>query len=156
MLPTEDLDRLLGERPEKFRSLPPYTNASLISRGHPTYSINSLPCNPSQLQPSCLPAPRSHYTNNQLQPPCYQPPGSSPLSKSFTLYSPCGQQTATGGLNSPVAPKMPPVYGTTSQADFSGGPRSMQEFLLEGDASYDVDTLDPSLIDLQLQGMPIK
>lgn len=28
----------------------------------------------------------------------------------------------------------------------------MQEMLLEGDASYDIDTLNPSLTDLQLQG----
>ncbi|XP_074535633.1 forkhead box protein N1 [Halichoeres trimaculatus] len=149
MAKPEDLDRLLGERPEKFRSLPPYTNASLIPRGPPaTYSINSL----SQLQPSCLPAPHLQYANNQLQQPCYQTPGSAHLSKSFPLYSPCGQQAATGSLNSPVAPKMPPVYSAAQQADYTAGPRSMQEFLLEGDASYDIDTLDPSLVDLQLQG----
>lgn len=29
----------------------------------------------------------------------------------------------------------------------------MQEFLLEGDTTYDIDMLNPSLTDLQLQGM---
>lgn len=38
------------------------------------------------------------------------------------------------------------------QTESSVGPRSMQDLLLEGEASYDVDTLNPSLIDLQLQG----
>ncbi|KAF7656648.1 hypothetical protein LDENG_00038230 [Lucifuga dentata] len=79
-------------------------------------------------------------------------------SDSFSLYSPCGQQpavsipSASGNLNSPVAGKMPPVYNSALQAQYSVSHRSTQDFLLEGDGTYDIDTLNPSLTDLQLQG----
>uniref|UniRef100_UPI0037E81BF4 forkhead box protein N1 n=1 Tax=Semicossyphus pulcher TaxID=241346 RepID=UPI0037E81BF4 len=148
----EDLDRLLGERPEKFRALPPYTNHTLISRGAPTYGINSLSCNPAQLQPPCLPIRCSQYANIQPHQPCYLPPGAAHLSNSFALYSPCGQPPATESLTSPMAPKMPPAYNAVLQAEYSTGQRSMHDFVLDGDGSYDIDMLDPSLTDLQLQG----
>lgn len=51
-----------------------------------------------------------------------------------------------------MAGKMPPVYHASAQAEYGVGPRSMQDFQLEGDATYDIDTLNPSLTDLQLQG----
>ncbi|CAJ1065570.1 LOW QUALITY PROTEIN: forkhead box protein N1 [Xyrichtys novacula] len=152
MAKPEDLDCLLGERPEKFRSLPPYTNTTLLSRGPPTYGIASISSSPAQLQPPCLPVPCSQYANIQPQQPCYLSPSTAHLSNSFALYSLCGQPAAAASLNSHVAPKMPPVYSAAPQADYTAGHRSMQEFLLEGDATYDVDTLDPSLTDLQLQG----
>ncbi|KAM6987853.1 forkhead box protein N1 isoform 4-T4 [Tautogolabrus adspersus] len=152
MAKPEDLDHLLGERPEKFRSLPPYTNSASLSRGNPTYSIPSLSCNQAQLQPPCLPILHSQYANIQTQQPCYLSSGTAHLSNSFALYSPCGQPAAPGSLNSTVAQKMSPVYNAAPQADYSTGRRSIQDFLLEGDASYDIDMLDPSLIDLQLQG----
>ncbi|XP_041653994.1 forkhead box protein N1 [Cheilinus undulatus] len=151
MAKPEDLDQLFGGRPEKFRSLPPYTNSTLLSRGAPAYDITSLACSPAQLHPPCVPVLRSHYANIQPQQPCYLPPGAAHLGNSFALYSPHGQSTVTGSLNSPVAQKVPPVY-SVAQADYSAGHRSMQDFLLEGDASYDIDALDPSLTDLQLQG----
>ncbi|XP_051254158.1 forkhead box protein N1 isoform X2 [Dicentrarchus labrax] len=148
----EDLDRLLGERPEKLKSLPPYTNPALLSRVTPIYSTTSSSCSPAQLQPPCLSIRRPHYSHIQPQLPSYLLPAAANPSNSFALYSPCGQPTATGGLNSPMAGKMPPVYNAALQAEYSVGPRSMQDFLLEGDASYDIDTLNPSLTDLQLQG----
>ena len=49
-----------------------------------------------------------------------------------------------------MAGKMPPAYSGTPQAEYSS--RSMQDLLVEGDVSYDIDTLNPSLTDLQLQG----
>lgn len=51
-----------------------------------------------------------------------------------------------------MAGKMPPVYGTP-QVECSVGSKSVQDLLLEGESSYDVDTLNPSLTDLQLQGI---
>lgn len=47
---------------------------------------------------------------------------------------------------------MPPVYNAALQTEYSVGHRNMQDLLLEGDGSYDIDTLNPSLTDLQLQG----
>ncbi|XP_071353008.1 forkhead box protein N1 [Trachinotus anak] len=150
----EDLDRLLGQRPDKLRSLPPYTSPAHLSRVAPVYSTTSSSCSPPQLRP-CQPVRRPQYAI-QPQQPCYLPPAAAHPSNSFTLSSSCGQQHAagfpSGGLNSPVAGKMPPVYNSALQAEYSFGPRSMQDLLLEGDASYDIDTLNPTLTDLQLQG----
>ncbi len=153
---TEDLDRLLGERLNKLRSLPLYPNSALLSRVAPIYGSTSSSCAPAQLQSPCIPIRRPEYSNIQPQQPCYLPPAAAHPSNSFALYSPCGQPTATGGLNSPMAGKMPPDYSATLQAEYSVGPRSMQDFLLEGDTSYDIDMLNPSLTDLQLQGTRVR
>ncbi|KAI3353766.1 hypothetical protein L3Q82_004997 [Scortum barcoo] len=148
----EDLDRLLGERPDKLRSLPPYTSPASLSRVAPLYGTTSSSCVPARLQPSCIPSRRPDYANIQPQQPCYLPPATAHPTNSFPRYPPCGQTTATGSLNSPMAGKMPSDYSAALQAEYSVGPRSMQDFLLEGDTSYDIDTLNPTLTDLQLQG----
>ncbi|XP_072248638.1 forkhead box protein N1 [Leuresthes tenuis] len=148
----EDLDRLLGEKPEKLRSLPPYTS---LSRVTPNYSTT---CSPAQLQPACQPPRCSHYIQIQPQQPYHLPPAAPHPSISFGLFSPSGQQCAAGiksaggCLNSIMAGKMPPLHSATLQTEYSVGPRALQDMLLEGDTSYDIDTLNPSLTDLQLQG----
>lgn len=150
----EDLDRLLGERPDKLRSLPPYTNPTLLSRVAPVYTTTSPPCTAAQLRPPCLPIRRPQYDHIHPQQTSYLPPAAAHPSNSFVLYSPCAQQpAATGSQSSPVAGKMSSVYNAALQAECSVGPRSMQDLLLEGDGSYDIDALNPSLTDLQLQGM---
>ncbi|XP_076027471.1 forkhead box protein N1 [Genypterus blacodes] len=148
----EDLDRLLGVRPDQLSSLPPYTNSPRSSRVAPVYPPSSSSCSPAQLR---RPIQRSQYSH--IPPPaqhsCYFPPTAHQPSDSFSIYSPCGQQlSALGHLNSPVAAKMPPIYPSALQAEYSFSHRSAQDFLLDVDASYDVDTLNPSLTDLQLQG----
>ncbi|XP_035796988.2 forkhead box protein N1 isoform X2 [Amphiprion ocellaris] len=144
----EELDRLLGEKPDKLRPLPSFTSPALLSRVAPIYSTASSSC--TRLRPVCQPFRRSQYPHIQPQQPCYLPDAHP--NNSFALYSPCEQQSATANLNSPMAGKMPPLYNGTLQAEYSAGPKSMQDLLLEGEASYDVDTLNPSLTDLQLQG----
>ncbi|KAE8295363.1 Forkhead box protein N1 Winged-helix transcription factor nude [Larimichthys crocea] len=144
----ECLDRLLGDEPDKQRSLPLYTNNALLSRVSPIFSSTSSSRTPPQAQPPCVSIRHPEYASIQPQLPCYVPHAAAYPS----MYSPCGQPTANGSLNSPIAGKIPSAYNGTTQADCSDGPRIMQEFLLEGDASYDVDTLNPSLTDLQLQG----
>ena len=47
---------------------------------------------------------------------------------------------------------MPQVYSTTLQVDCGMGPKSMQELLMDGDTSNDIDMLNPSLTDLQIHG----
>ncbi|XP_073348942.1 forkhead box protein N1 [Pagrus major] len=148
----ECLDRLMAERPEKHRSLPPYTTPALLSRLTPIYSTSSSSCTPAQVQPPCPSICGPQYAHIQPQQPCYQPPMAAHPSISFALYSPCGEPAADGSLNSPIAGKMPPPYNCSLQAEYTVGPRSMQDFLMEGDAGYDIDTLNPSLTDLQLQG----
>ncbi|XP_067363627.1 forkhead box protein N1 isoform X1 [Channa argus] len=153
MAKPEDLDRLLGERSDKLRSLPPYTNPALLSRVAPIYTTTS-----AQLRTPCLPTRRPQYAHIQPQQPTYLPSASAHPSNSFALYSPCAQQpaagipSATGSQSSLVAGKMPPVYNAALQAEYSVGLRSMQDLMLEGDGSYDIDALNPSLTDLQLQG----
>lgn len=146
---SECLDRLLGEKPDKLRSFPPYLGAAL-SRVPPVCNPTSTSCPPALLQPS---GPSAHHHHVQSQQPCYlSPPAAAHPSSPFALYSPCGQPPAPGSLNSPMAGKMPPDYSAALQAEYSFGPRSIQDFLLEGDSGYDIDTLNPSLTDLQLQG----
>lgn len=159
-LSTEDLDRLLGERPDKLRCLPPYSGSGPSSRVPPVYSTGSLSCSPASLKPPCQPVRRLHYTHTQPQPACYFPPAAAHPSNTFTLSSACGQQPASGfslgGLNSPMAGKMPPAYNCVVQAEYGAGSRSLQDFMMEGDVSYDIDTLNPSLTDLQLQGTTLE
>uniref|UniRef100_A0A4W5MA69 Forkhead box N1 n=1 Tax=Hucho hucho TaxID=62062 RepID=A0A4W5MA69_9TELE len=135
----EDLDRLLGERPEILKSLPFY---------HQT----PLPCRPLQ-RPHYPHVPPSTLTVNQH--PRYMSPTTP---HPFSFYSPCGQQPPSaippnvGTLGSPLAGQTPPNCSTTIQAEYDVGPRSIQELQLDGDASNDIDTLNPSLTDLQLHG----
>ncbi|XP_068601919.1 forkhead box protein N1 [Brachionichthys hirsutus] len=148
----ESLDRLLGDRLDRFRTLPPYSSAALLPGVTPAYSSTSSSGTQDHLQPPRLSLLYPHYAHTKPQPPCYLPTATVHPSTSFAVYSPCGQPNAPGGLNSPTVGNMAPVYSATLQAEYGPGPRSMQDFLLEGDASYDIDTLDPSLTDLQLQG----
>lgn len=145
---TECLDRLMAERPEKHRSLPLYPTPALLSRVTPIYSTSSSFCTPSQVQPPCPSINHPQYAHFQPQLPCYQPPMAAHPSKSFALYSPCGEPAAAESLSSPMASKMPPPYNL--QAEYTVGLRSMQDFMNEGDTGYDIDTLNPSLTDLQL------
>ncbi|KAM6932916.1 forkhead box protein N1 [Xenentodon cancila] len=154
----EDLDRLLGEKLDKFRSLPPYTNMTSFSRVGSIYSTTSSSDAPPQLQSACQPIQPSQHAHIQPQQPRNLPLTATCPSNSYSLFSPCGQlpaadvTSAPGSLTSPIAGKMPPVYSAALLAEYSAGPRGMQDMLLEGDASYDIDTLNPSLTDLQLQG----
>uniref|UniRef100_A0A4W6DNK9 Forkhead box N1 n=1 Tax=Lates calcarifer TaxID=8187 RepID=A0A4W6DNK9_LATCA len=137
MAKPEELERLVGARPDKLRSLPPYPGLS--SRVGPIYSATSSSCSPAQLRPSCQPVRHPQYAHIRPQQPCYVPPAVAHPSNSFALYSPCAQQPAagvppsTGGLNSPIAGKMPPVYNYAMQAEYGVGLRSMQDLVLEGD-----------------------
>lgn len=150
---SECLDRLLGEKPDKLRSLPPYLSASLFSRVPPVGNPTSTSCTPALLQPSRPSAHHPQHHHVQSQQPCYlSPPAAAHPSSPFALYSPCGQPLTPGSLISPMAGKMPPDYSAALQAEYSFGPRSIQDLLPEGDSGYDIDTLNPSLTDLQLQG----
>uniref|UniRef100_A0A3P9MNH8 Forkhead box N1 n=1 Tax=Oryzias latipes TaxID=8090 RepID=A0A3P9MNH8_ORYLA len=158
MAKPEDLDHLLGEKPDKFRHLPPYTSTASLARVAPLCSTTSSTCAPIQFQSTPQHTRSSQYSHIQPQQPYYLPPTAAHPSNSFALYSPCepqpaaGVPAATGSLNSPTAGKMPPVFNTALQAEYSVSPRGMQDLLLEADTSCDIDTLNPSLIDLQLHG----
>lgn len=136
-----------------MRSLPPYS-----TRVAPVHSLASSPLTPAQPQPACRPIQSSQYAHLQPGQHYYPPPAAAQPCNSFVLYSPCGQQPAAdiplaaGCLNSPVAGKRPRFCTVGLPAEFSVSPRGMQDLLQDGDTSYDIDTLNPSLTDLQLQG----
>ncbi|CAG13961.1 unnamed protein product [Tetraodon nigroviridis] len=130
----------MGEEVEKWGGKEGVRVRGRMGRGaQPRLSGLSGPCAPCahiQPQQSCYPAPASVHVGNP-----------------FALHSPCAQTTAVGGLNSPPAGLVPPVYSGSLQAEYSVSARSVQDFVTEGFASgYDVDALNPSLTDLQLQG----
>ncbi|XP_064828776.1 forkhead box protein N1-like [Oncorhynchus masou masou] len=156
----EDLDRLLGERPGNLKSLPFYHQTPLArstTNYNPTPSSFTSsqppePCRPLQ-HPLYPHVPPSTLTVNQH--PRYM---SQTTPHPFSFYSPCGQQPPSGippnvgTLGSPLVGQTPSNCSATIQAEYKFGPRSMQELQLEGDASNDIDTLNPSLTDLQLHG----
>ncbi|XP_047246918.1 forkhead box protein N1 [Girardinichthys multiradiatus] len=160
MAKPEDFDHLLGEKPDKLRSLPPYpnTNTATSKRVGPMYSPTRSPLNSAQPAPAYQPNRQSDYSHRQPHQPYYLPHTTVQPSNPFALYSPCGQQPAagvpspSGCLNSPIAGKMPPVYSLGLLGEYNVGLRGMHELLQDGDTSYDIDTLNPSLTDLQLQG----
>ncbi|KAI4883169.1 hypothetical protein NFI96_013924 [Prochilodus magdalenae] len=147
----EELDHLLGERPEKLKSL----SAHLDNHIYPQYSRVSMPpsYNPG------TPLRRPHYSHYSLpsqtlsQQHSYLP--SNP--HTFSFYPPITQQPSTrlpsrtGSLDSPLPAHTPPSYSVALQASQSSA-GSMQELLMDGELSNDIDTLNPSLTDLQLQG----
>nr|XP_057936518.1 forkhead box protein N1 [Doryrhamphus excisus] len=127
----EDLDRLLGERPNKLRSMPSYTRSADV------YGTKA-----TQEQPHSAPSRRPQYSQT------YYPPSQPFLS----LHQPYGQQSTDDHPNSNSSGKLPLAYSAAPQAEFSVGLKSLHDLLLDGDATYDVDVLNPSLTDLQLQG----
>lgn len=157
LISTEDLDHLLGERPDKLKSVPLYNNRTSLSRFAQTYTTSSSFTSP-QVQES-IRHPQCSRISDLSQRSCYLPPAAPHPSNSFPLYSSCRQHSSPDipstmeSLNQPMAGRMPLVHSTAMQAEYSVAPRSMQDFLLEGDTSYDIDTLNPSLTDLQFQGM---
>lgn len=147
LIPTEELDHLLGERPEKLKSLnnQSYSHFSRVSIS-PSYSPGTSFRRPHY----------SHYSlPSQTAPP--QHPYLPPTSHNFSYYPPITQQPSTqlpprtGSLDSPLPAHTPPSYCAALQANHCAA-ESMQELLMEGELSNDIDTLNPTLTDLQLQG----
>ncbi|KAJ0022132.1 hypothetical protein NQD34_009622, partial [Periophthalmus magnuspinnatus] len=134
MAKPEDLDHLLGEKPNKFKTLSTcntmsarahmYTTASCYSSEHPR-----PPCSYSQHYP------KSQYHSHSAPNP----------DLSYPLCPPYSQH-----MLPPRCLKIPPAYSEIPHDGHSG--RSMYELLLDGDTGCDIDTLNPSLTDLQLQG----
>ncbi|XP_016337160.1 forkhead box protein N1-like [Sinocyclocheilus anshuiensis] len=156
----EELERLLGERPEKFKSLGAH------------FSLPSSHSHSQPLRVAMHPAyghQPVHYTSVLHQKSLYNtlpsqtvippPPYISPDPLSFSYYPPVTHQPSaghpssprTGSMDSPLPAHTPPSYSTALQAGYSAS-ASMQELLLDGEISNDVDALNPSLTDLQLHG----
>ncbi|KAJ7995764.1 hypothetical protein DPEC_G00247970 [Dallia pectoralis] len=158
----EDLDRLLGERPEKLKIFPSYQCQTPLTRCSTNYNTTtssfapSQPCEPHSPPLRCPVYPQvSSPPIKVSQAPGYQSPNTGhPLS----FYSPSFQQLPSGvpsnvgTLGCPLVEQTPTTYGATLHADYGVGYRNMQELLMEGEANNDIDTLNPSLTDMQLNG----
>ncbi|XP_018603965.1 forkhead box protein N1 [Scleropages formosus] len=139
----EELDRLLGDRPGKWKPL----------QGQPAHPHGHT-------HAPCFGPPQSPVGSHALQ-QNQRSPSSQPLLQllpsSFPYCYPNGQRhisampPGTADLESPRLVHDHPGYGAALQASHCA-PKGMQELLLEGDLCNDVDTLNPSLTDLQLHG----
>nr|XP_055052654.1 forkhead box protein N1 [Misgurnus anguillicaudatus] len=149
----EELERLLGERPEKLKTLGAHFSLqSSHTHSHPLRvgmypSYGQPPVHESSIQPQK--SPYSPLSPQTVHPP---PPYVSPEHLAFSFYSPLSQlPCASHPLDSPLPAHTPPSYSTALQASL-GTAGGMQELLLEGEMSNDVDALNPTLTDLQLHG----
>lgn len=147
--PAECLDRLLGERPNKFRH---HSSTALLPRVATAFNATatSRPAAPPRL--SGMSGPCAAYAHVQPRQSCYPAPALAHVGSTFALHSPCAQTAAVGGLSSPPVGMVPPVDSCSLQAQYGVSSRSIQDFMTEGFTGYDVDALNPSLTDLQLQG----
>ncbi|KAA0702064.1 Forkhead box protein N1 [Triplophysa tibetana] len=155
----EELERLLGERPEKLKNLGAYFSLHSHIHSHPL----RVSMHPSYGQPlvheTSVQHQKSHYSPLPSQTVHQPPPYLSPDSSAFSFYSPVSQlpcagnppSPRTGNLDSPLPAHTPPSYSTTLQAGH-GTVGGMQDLLLEAEINNDVDALNPSLTDLQLHG----
>ncbi len=156
----EELERLLGERPEKLKSLgahfslpSSHTHSQPLRVAmHPAYGHQPV-------HDTSVPHQQSLYNPLPSQTVIPPPPYLSPDPLSFSYFPPVTHQPSvghpssprTGCLDSPLPAHTPPSYSTALQAGHSTT-ASMQELLLDGEISNDVDALNPSLTDLQLHG----
>ncbi|KAG1951814.1 forkhead box protein N1 [Pimephales promelas] len=156
----EELERLLGERPEKLKTLGSHFSLpsshthsqSLRVAMHPAYGHQPV-------HETSVPHQKSIYSPLPSQTVIPPPPYLPPDTLAFPYHSPVTHQPSaghpsiprTGSLDSPLPAHTPPSYSTALQAGHSTT-ASMQELLLDGEISNDVDTLNPSLTDLQLHG----
>uniref|UniRef100_W5LEM5 Forkhead box N1 n=1 Tax=Astyanax mexicanus TaxID=7994 RepID=W5LEM5_ASTMX len=146
----EELDHLLGERPEKQKSLSSHLN----NHTYPQFPRVTMP--PSYSPGIHLRKPQyTHYSLPTQAVPQHPYLPSNP--HAFSFYPSISQQPSTqlpsrtGNLDSPLPAHTPPSYSAALQASHSAA-GSMQELLMEAELSNDIDTLNPSLTDLQLQG----
>ncbi|MGH0173564.1 UNVERIFIED_CONTAM: hypothetical protein FKN15_065699 [Acipenser sinensis] len=161
----EELDLLLGDKPVKYKvsstlsPLPASHPSALLIQGHPSFAM----------APSFTSAQRSMSSQvhrHPLQVPTgalsHQPLFLPPAPQGFPHFSPNGHQQPSSGippneppqastLSSPLPAQTPPIHRASLQAEHSTS-QSMQELLMEGELSNDIDTLNPSLTDFQLQG----
>ncbi|XP_051965433.1 forkhead box protein N1-like [Xyrauchen texanus] len=153
----EELERLLGEIPEKQKTLGAYFS---LSSSHIHSQPERVGMHTSYRQPSVHETivlhqkPLYSHLHSQTVPP--PPPYISPDSLGSSYYSPVtqlpsiGHPSRTGNLDSNLPAHTSPNYSTALQGSHSAA-GGIHELLLEGEFN-DVDALNPSLTDLQLHG----
>ncbi|XP_048837504.1 forkhead box protein N1 [Brienomyrus brachyistius] len=141
----EELERLLGERPQKWKL------SEVHSYGQTLLPRGVSPCFPT-LQQRLSGHVLRHSQQGSAFPPAQQSQSPWPHDDQHLHHRP--PEHSAFPYYPPSRPCMLEThlpYSTALQAN-SGTPQSMQELLLEGETSNDVDALNPSLTDLQLHG----
>ncbi|XP_075445385.1 forkhead box protein N1 [Ascaphus truei] len=177
MAKPEDLDKLIGDRTEKLRStLMACNGAGLANASAMQLSIHAPLCEPTISSPVPTSLQTMHDVSGSLhckkqlaghQPPCY-----TSLPHGFPQISPAMIQQSHGisqnhfsspnnqrelraqSINpqdSPIPAHTPPLHNMEMLTDHSPT-RTMQDNLIEGELSNDIDALNPSLTDFELQG----
>ncbi|XP_062409097.1 forkhead box protein N1 [Sardina pilchardus] len=154
----DELDHLLEDRADKTKSSSVRLNhrqtyPALRKQGYDTVSSHGPP-QPREHDPHSHRQPLYSYSPSAAsQQPPYQPHNSTVYPFQCTVTQQPGTifPSNMGALESPLPAQTPPSYSAALQAN-QGVSQSMHELLLEGDLSTDIDTLNPSLTDLQLYG----
>ncbi|XP_041920549.1 forkhead box protein N1 [Alosa sapidissima] len=154
----DELDHLLEDRADKIKSSSVRLNhrqtyPALRKQGYDTVSPH-VPTQPREHDPHSHRQPLYSYSSPAAsQRPPYLPhnPTVFPFQCIVTQQPGTILPSNIGALESPLPAQTPPSYSAALQAN-NGVSQSMQELLLEGDQSTDIDMLNPSLTDLQLHG----
>lgn len=162
---SEDLDKLIGERTEKLRSTLLACSASSLMNTSASMQLTMHEQNISTLQPMHEVSESMH---GKKQPPCYNSlPHGYPQISPAMIQQPHGlaqnhfssadnqDEINTQPLNpqdSPIPAHTPPLHNIKMITEHSPT-RTMHDHLIEGELSTDIDALNPSLTDFELQGM---
>nr|DBA34280.1 TPA: hypothetical protein GDO54_001858 [Pyxicephalus adspersus] len=169
MAKPEDLDKLIGERTEKLRSTLLACNASGLMNTSASMQLSMHEQNiSSSLSSSLQPIHNvSESMHAKKQPPSYHslPHGYPQISPAMIqqphnmaqnhFSSPDNQgEINTQHINpqdSPIPAHTPPLHNMKMITEHSPT-RTMHDHLIEGELSTDIDALNPSLTDFELQG----
>ncbi|KAM5181345.1 forkhead box protein N1 isoform 3-T3 [Mantella aurantiaca] len=169
MAKPEDLDKLIGERTEKLRSTLLACSASGLMNTSASMQLTMHEQNiSSSLSASLQPMHDiSESMHTKKQPPCYNslPHGYPQISQAMIqqphgmaqnhFSSPDNQgEINTQPINpqdSPIPAHTPPLHNMKMITEHSPT-RTMHNHLIEGELSTDIDALNPSLTDFELQG----
>ncbi|XP_068126264.1 forkhead box protein N1 [Hyperolius riggenbachi] len=171
MAKPEDLDKLIGERTEKLRSTLLACNSSglINTSASMQLTMQSHEQNISSSLASSLQSMHdvSESMHAKKQPPCYNSlPHGYPQISPAMIQQPHGMvqnhfppPDNQGELNtqpinpqdSPIPAHTPPLHSMKMITEHSPT-RTMQDHLMDGELSTDIDALNPTLTDFELQG----
>nr|XP_015222811.1 PREDICTED: forkhead box protein N1 [Lepisosteus oculatus] len=153
----EELDRLLGDKPDKFKVFSSDLGQPFSLRRSADFE-RPPSFTPSQHGALSQTARRSFQGSRAASLLAgQQPPYLPPAPQAFSYLCPGGQQVSSDTPRRPdshgslLPSQTPPAYNAALQAEHCTR-RSLQESLADGELSNDVDMLNPSLTDFQLQG----
>lgn len=170
MAKPDDLDKLIGERTEKLRSSLLACNPSNIMNTSPTMHMSIQ--SEQNISPAMSASLHSMHDVSESLHAKKPPPSYTSLPHGYPQISPAmiqqshpipqnnfsppenQRELTTQPINpqaSPIPAHTPPLHNMKMIAEHSPT-RTMQDQLIEGELSNDIDALNPSLTDFELQG----